>query len=108
MKQESERDETVKLQAAQWLARQRSNLRTEGDARAFQAWLAEDPSHGEAFEALTAVWEVAGAYPRHMRTARRAARSTSSRRAVMAGFVATPVVAGAAYFTLLRPAAART
>jgi transmembrane sensor len=99
-------DESVKLQAAQWLARQRSNLRTEGDARAFQAWLAEDPAHGEAFEALTAVWDVAGAYPRDMRVARPAV--SSSRRAVMAGLVATPVAAGAAYLALSRPAEAST
>ena len=108
MTDKSDLDETVKLQAAQWLARQRSNLRTEGDARAFQAWLAEDPSHGEAFEALTAVWDVAGAYPRDMRVARPPVKAASSRRAVMAGLVATPVVAGAAYLTLSRPAEART
>ena len=60
-------NEPVKLQAAQWLARQRSNLRTDEDAHGFQAWLAEDPAHGEAFEALTAVWDVAGNYPRDMR-----------------------------------------
>jgi transmembrane sensor len=101
-------NETVKLQAAQWLARQRSNLRTEADARGFQAWLAEDPAHGEAFEALTAVWDVAGNYPRDMRGTTAPARATSSRRAVMAGLVAAPVVVGAAYLTLLRPAEART
>jgi transmembrane sensor len=101
-------DDTVKLQAAQWLARQRSNLRTDEDARGFQAWLAEDPAHGEAFEALTAVWDVAGSYPRDMRRAHAPAKASSSRRAVMAGLVAAPVAAGAAYMTLLRPAEAST
>ena len=101
-------NEPVKLQAAQWLARQRSNLRTDEDARGFQAWLAEDPAHGEAFEALTAVWDVAGSYPRDMRAVRAPARPASSRRAVMAGLVATPAAAGAAYLTLLRPAQADT
>ena len=79
-------NETVKLQAAQWLARQRSNLRTDEDVRGFQAWLAQDPAHGEAFEALTAVWDVAGSYPRDMRGGALApAAASSSRRAVMAG-----------------------
>jgi len=100
-------DETVKLQAAQWLARQRSNLRTDQDARGFQAWLAEDPAHGEAFEALTAVWDVAGSYPRDMRGSSPAPLVTSSsRRAVMAGLLAAPVAGAAAYLTL-RPAEAR-
>jgi transmembrane sensor len=100
-------DETVKLQAAQWLARQRSNLRTDADARGFQAWLAEDPAHGEAFEVLTAVWDLAGNYPRDLRATRTSEMASSSRRAIMAGLVVTPVVAGAAYMTMLRPAEAR-
>jgi transmembrane sensor len=104
-----ELDETVKLQAAQWLARQRSNLRTEEDARGFQAWLAQDPGHGEAFEALTAVWDVAGNYPRDMRgKSRSPAMTTGSRRAVMAGLVATPIAGATAYLALSRPAEART
>jgi transmembrane sensor len=100
-------DERVKLQGAQWLARQRSNLRTDEDARGFQAWLAEDPAHGEAFEALTAVWDVAGNYPRDMRGGTPAAAS-NSRRAVLAGLLAAPIAGTAAYLTLLRPAEART
>lgn len=100
-------NESVKLQAAQWLARQRSNLRTDGDARGFQAWLAEDPAHGEAFEALTAVWDMAGSYQRDMRGARAPVTSTS-RRAVMAGLAITPIVAGTAYLALPRSAEART
>ena len=102
-----ELDEPVKLQAAQWLARQRSNLRTEEDARGFQAWLAEDRAHGEAFEALTAVWDIAGSYPRDMRAAPVPAMTSSSRRAVVAGLVAAPVAAGCAYMALLRPAEAK-
>lgn len=100
--------ETVKLQAAQWLARQRSNLRTDADARAFQAWLAENPAHGEAFEALTGVWDVAGNYPRDMRGTRTPAAAAPSRRAVVAGLVAAPVAAGAAYLAMLPRAQAHT
>ncbi|MBA2587139.1 MAG: FecR domain-containing protein [Alphaproteobacteria bacterium] len=101
-------NETVKLQAAHWLARQRSNLRTEADARNFQAWLAEDQAHGEAFEALTAVWDVAGSYSRDMRAGAAPSPASSSRRAVMAGLVAAPVAVGAGYMALLRPAEAST
>jgi len=101
-------DKTVKLQASQWLARQRSNLRTDEDARDFQAWLAKDPAHGGAFEALTAVWDMAGNYPRDMRATPAPAMMSSSRRAVMAGLVAAPVMVGAAFLTQLRQAEART
>jgi len=101
-------NEGVKLQAAQWIARQRSNLRSEEDMRDFRAWLAEDPAHGEAFEALTAVWDVAGNYPVGMRSAPPTARTSGSRRAVMAGLLAAPVAGAAAYFTLLPRAEART
>lgn len=100
--------EDAKLEAAEWLARQRSNLRTTDDERGFQEWLAADPAHGAAFETLTAVWDVAGAYPRDMRGAPTTTSSSrATRRAVMAGLVAAPV-AGVAYMTLLRPAEART
>lgn len=102
-----ELNETVKLQAAQWLARQRSNLRTAEDARAFQAWLAEDPTHGQAFEALTAVWDAAGGYPRDMRTGSRVpAAASGSRRAVLAGLAVTPLAGAAAYLALTRPSEA--
>jgi transmembrane sensor len=101
-------DEAVKIEAAQWLARQRSNLRTDSDARAFQAWLAENPAHGEAFEALTTVWDAAGGYPRDMRGTRAPAAASTSRRAVMAGLVAAPVAAGAAYLAMPPRAEART
>lgn len=107
MADKSGSDETVKLQAAQWLARQRSNLRTEKDARGFRAWLAMDPAHGEAFETLTTVWDLAGNYQRDLRTTQVAANGPNSRRAVMAGLLAAPIAAGAAYLTVLRPAEAR-
>ena len=101
-------DETVKLAAAHWLARQRSNLRTEADARDFQEWLAQDAAHGKAFEALTSVWDVAGNYPRDLLSVRAPAMATTSRRAVLAGLVAAPVAAGAAYMALMRPAEAKS
>ena len=99
-------DETVKLQAAQWLARQRSNLRTEEDLSAFQAWLAEDPAHGQAFEALTNVWDVAGGYPHDIRPMRPPATVSSSRRAVLAGLAVAPVAGGIAWLSWPRSAEA--
>lgn len=101
-------DETVKLAAAQWLARQRSNLRTDDSMRDFQAWLAEDPAHGEAFEALTTVWDMAGNYPRDLRVRPAAPVAAGSRRAVMAGLLTAPIVGGAAYMMSLRPSQAGT
>lgn len=99
-------NDTVKRQAAEWLARQRSNLRTDQDARDFQAWLAQDPAHGRAFEALTAIWDAAGSYPRDMRGGT-PAMASGSRRAVMAGLLAAPLAGGAAFLALQRPAEAR-
>lgn len=102
-------EETVKLQAAQWLARQRSNLRTDADSRGFQAWLAQDPAHGEAFDSLNTVWDMAGNYPREMRADSGAQVMTnSSRRAVMAGLLTASVAGATGYMLLPRPALAST
>ncbi|HEY0282425.1 MAG TPA: FecR domain-containing protein [Rhizomicrobium sp.] len=50
----------IRAEAAAWLARLRADDKNSGDERAFRAWLAEDPRHAAAFEAVTEVWEVAG------------------------------------------------
>lgn len=94
--------ETVKQQAAAWLARRHSNLCTETDERELQAWLGADPSHAAAFEALTDIWDVAGAYPRDMRTGQRTPHTPlKTRRTVLAGTMLVPVVAASLIF--LRP-----
>jgi len=43
------------------MARLRADDKKSGDERAFRAWLAESPEHAAAFEAVTEIWEVAGA-----------------------------------------------
>jgi transmembrane sensor len=51
----------VRTQAAAWLARMRSERRTKADEAGFKAWLTEDARHRQAFDAVTAVFEAAGA-----------------------------------------------
>jgi transmembrane sensor len=98
--------ETVKTEAAAWMARLGSNRRTDADEQDFRAWLGSDPAHAAAFEELSAIWDVAGTYPRDMRGHSVEKRPTLARRAVAAGLVALPV-AGAGLI-LLRPAQAET
>ena len=86
----------IRADAAAWLARLRANDKTEADERAFRAWLAEDRLHSVAFEAMTEVWEAAGAEP-----ATRPSGLTR-RRAVLAS-VGSMVLAGA-YFSFRQSA----
>lgn len=51
----------IRAEAAAWLARLRADDKDAGDEKAFRAWLAEDPRHARAFEAVTELWEAAGA-----------------------------------------------
>jgi transmembrane sensor len=51
----------VRTEAAVWLARLRSEVRTQADEIGFQDWLAADHRHRQAFDAATAVFEAAGA-----------------------------------------------
>jgi transmembrane sensor len=53
-------DREVRVQAAVWLARLRSEARTAADEAGLQAWLGEKPEHREAFEAVSAVFEASG------------------------------------------------
>jgi len=50
----------LRIQAAVWLARLRSEARTAADEAGLKAWLRENPAHGEAFEAVSAVFEASG------------------------------------------------
>jgi transmembrane sensor len=92
----------TKAEAAAWLARLRADDRTAADERAFQAWLKADPSHAAAFEAVTLVWETAGATSRAARDLieREPVRGPLlNRRAAMAG-VSALVIAGGSVFAL--------
>jgi transmembrane sensor len=52
--------EPVRAEAAVWLARLHSDVRSEQTERSFKAWLADDPSHAAAFERLTNTWDATG------------------------------------------------
>jgi transmembrane sensor len=88
------RAQKAKAEAAAWLARLRADDRSVADERAFQAWLAADPSHAAAFDGINAMWETAGGLAREA-AAYRAGRGLP-RRAMLTGF-ATLVAAGAGF-----------
>lgn len=77
---DSEPSETVKDEAANWVAKLRAGDCTLRDERSFRAWLTADPTHATAFEAMHATWEIAAALPRdparfgYQRPARRMGR----------------------------------
>jgi transmembrane sensor len=50
--------EGIRAEAAVWLARLHSDVRTESTESGFRRWLAADAAHREAFERLTNTWEV--------------------------------------------------
>jgi len=83
----------IKANAAIWMARLRADDRAPEDEGAFREWLAADPAHGAAFEAMNGVWEVAGPAPRDLR-GRLPAEDRVSRRAVMAGMFVTAGIGG--------------
>lgn len=88
--------ETVRREAADWLARLRSDARGPADEAEFKLWLSRSEDHRASFDALTATWELAGALrhdPEIVVPARRRAPSMA-RRAVLAGVGAGAVGIG--------------
>jgi transmembrane sensor len=79
----------VRAEAAAWIARLQSEERGPADEAAFQAWLAEHPSHAEAFDSMTSVWDLAGGaapgYQPPPRAAVPARAAGTTRRMAMAG-----------------------
>jgi transmembrane sensor len=74
----TKRSGKVNRAAAEWVARFHGDERGPDDEAEFQRWLAEDPSHREAFDRATAIWSSAGgadpvaiAYRRRMYVAQR-------------------------------------
>jgi transmembrane sensor len=49
--------DSVRVEAAVWLARLHSDERSEQTEAAFRRWLAASPAHRTAFERMTGVWE---------------------------------------------------
>ena len=95
----------IQAEAAVWLARVRNGRRTEGDENAFRAWLAADPMHAVAFEAVSTTWDITGGLTNDLRGSR-SERPQPSRRRVMA---ATAVaLGGLGSFAFWRSSQART
>lgn len=94
----------VKAEAAAWLARLRADDRSLADERAFQKWLADDPAHTTAFEAVSSIWDIAGGLPRDLRGYEVRPR-VSHRRQVLAGLGVLVVSGGT--FSVWRSAQAR-
>ncbi len=79
--------DAVRKEAADWLARLRSDARGPADEAEFKLWLSRSEDHRSSFDALTATWELAGALkhdPEIAASTRRRAPSMA-RRAVLAG-----------------------
>jgi transmembrane sensor len=57
---ESVLPESVRAEAAVWLARLHSDARSRHTEQSFKRWLAADPANAAAFERLTTTWELAG------------------------------------------------
>jgi transmembrane sensor len=90
----------IRAEASAWLARLRADNRDRSDEAAFREWLAENPMHAAAFEAVDRVWSEVGGLG-ELRDMRRPGvydappgKGLASRRAVMAG-AGLFVVAGA-------------
>jgi transmembrane sensor len=103
-RQEDRKALLIKAGAATWLARLRADDRNAEDEAAFREWLAADPAHGAAFEAMNGVWDVAGPAPRDLRGRLPGTEERISRRAVMAGVFVTAGVGGT--FAMTQMAAA--
>ena len=88
----------IRAQAAAWLARLHSDARQPEDQAAFQSWLAEDPRHHAAFEAITTTWDLVGGvqFARPMR----AQQVGPSRRGLLIGgsLAAAGALAGTVWF----------
>jgi transmembrane sensor len=88
----------VQAEAAAWLVRLQNDARSAADVAAFQAWVAADPSHAVAFEAVSGTWDITGGIPRDMRGQKRAHPVSRRRALVAAGGAAIAVGAGISYW----------
>lgn len=77
-------------QAADWLARLHADDRDAGDEAAFRLWIAAHPSHADAFDRASAVWDAVGGIGHTISVE----PARLSRRAVMAGGAALLVAGG--------------
>jgi transmembrane sensor len=95
----------IRAEAAAWLARLHAEDRDAADEAAFRAWLAADPAHATAFEAVDRVWSDVGGLG-DLRTGKIDVRRPAlARRALLAGVGCLAVAGGSALF--LRSASAK-
>jgi len=83
----------LKAEAAAWIARLHADDRSATDERAFQAWLAQSPQHSQAFDSVTATWDLVGGLRGGFPAVARSEVARPQRRAVLAA-LGTLVVAG--------------
>ena len=103
-KRSAQPSDDVKAESAAWLARLRADDRSPEDERAFRDWLAAEPSHSAAFEAVSATWELSSGLSRDLRGCCHP-KSAGNRREVLAGLGALSLAFGA--FAVMRSAQAR-
>jgi transmembrane sensor len=88
----------ARAEAAAWLARLHADDRSREDEEGFRAWLAENPAHAAAFEAVDHTWTIAAGSSREARP------HFTRRHALMAG--AGLVVLAGGSFSFLRSSSA--
>lgn len=85
--------ENANRQAGEWLARLHADDRVPEDEAAFRAWLKADPSHQNAFERASTIWDAVGGL-RNQSSAAEPGPARMSRRMVLAGGGAFVVAGG--------------
>ena len=83
----------IRAEAAAWLARLRADDKDPSDERAFRVWLLEDLRHAAAFEAVTEIWELAGAAGAEPLVSASHSRAPTRRQALLAGVGSLAAVA---------------
>ena len=93
----------LREQAADWHVRLGSDLAGDADWLAFEAWLAESPAHGRAYDGVEALWSALDELPSSAMSNLRTLR-TRPRLEVWLGLAAAGLVAALALaFTLMGP-----
>ncbi|MBV6416949.1 MAG: Protein FecR [Steroidobacteraceae bacterium] len=95
-----ESTDSIRAEAAAWLARLRSEERGPADEAGFRAWLTHDARHAQAFERVSEVWEATGSLGRHAGRDHRPLRAVNRRALVLGGAGALASIAGVSVWQL--------
>src|SRR5580704_14972440 len=93
--------ELIRAEGAAWLARLRSDSVEPQDQAGFQAWLAQDPRHRAAFEAIAGTWDLVGGL-KIARPMRHTPAPKTDRRALLFGVAFVIAAAGSTTFWYLQ------